>query len=265
MGYDSIQATINSMSFLILRKALFKTDVQESTNLKAPRNCCKAWKLNQQKVPRLFFSHLPCRLYQINEILGLKSTLSVPNRNNYFFMTKCKTSAKQSAHWSAILLWHASIWLCWTSVTMLKLQSQQADQGIVNKHIIIVDVFSYSQVFNLHRMNMMNKVNPHFRLIFSSWFRKSFSLLLVTFCCTVKPGNYDHRRDWEYKWSYFSGGLICQVCFKNSSIWSYTLREPWHRRFPRVSRGVIHGSQDSRAPFWTGIVARTGSVTCIRP
>ena len=28
---------------------------------------------------------------------------------------------------------------------------------------------------------------------------------------------------------------------------------------------VIHGSQDSRAPFWTGIVARTGSVTCIRP
>ena len=28
---------------------------------------------------------------------------------------------------------------------------------------------------------------------------------------------------------------------------------------------LIHGSQDSRAPFWTGIGARTGSLTCIRP
>ena len=70
-------------------------------------------------------------------------------------------------------------------------------------------------------------------LIFVSYFHHDFEKALA--CCWslfVVQSNLGitTTEGTGSKWSYFSGGLICQVCFKNSSIWSYTLREPWHRR-----------------------------------
>ena len=48
------------------------------------------------------------------------------------------------------------------------------------------------------------------------------------------------------------------------SLWPYTL-SPIYPVWETKGPSPMDRSQDSRAPVWTGIVARTCSVTCIRP